>query len=135
MNDIKYYLFVSLGLLALILTFFVEISTPVGYVNEYQIIGKIKWGDGIPSSWDVPTYVYTYYFVRIGIIIELIIPPKRLIIISVLLIFLLSTVSGYFIYSNDTKLVTKTFVPYLVSMAVWVYLGLTMKGEKINDTV
>lgn len=104
-------------------------------MNEYQIIGKIKWGNGISSSWDVPTYVYTYYLVRIGIIIALIIPPKRLIIISVLLIFLLSTVSGYFIYSNDTKLVTKTFVPYLVSMAVWVYLGLTMKGEKINDTV
>ena len=130
MNITKYYLFVILGLLTLILTFFIEISTPVGYVNEYQIIGKIKWGDGTPTSWDVPTYVYTYYLVRIGIIIALIIPPRRVIITSVLLIFLLSTISGYFIYSNDTKLVSKTFVPYLIVIITWLYLGLTMKPEQ-----
>ena len=56
MNDTKYYLFVSIGLLALVFTFFIDISTPVGYVKEYQIISKIKWGNGIPSSWDVPTF-------------------------------------------------------------------------------
>ena len=129
MNITKYYLFVMLGLLTLILTFFTEISTPLGYVKEYQIIGKIKWGDEIPTSWDVPTYVYTYYLVRIGIIVALITPTRRVIIIFVLLIFLLSITSGYFIYSNDNKLVTKTFVPYLIAIITWLYLGLTVKRE------
>ena len=129
MNSTKYYLFIFFGLLAITLTFFIEIVTPVGYIKEYQIIGKIKWGDGIPTTWDVPTYVYTYFLVRIGIIIALLIPPRRVIIVSVLILFLLSTVSGYFIYSNDTKLVTITYVPYLLSMIAWLYLGLTMKSE------
>lgn len=130
MNSTKYYLFIAFGLLALILTFFIKVLTPVGIYDEYFLISKIKWNDKIPQSWDVYSYVYTYYLVRIGVIIALLISPRREIMIVILLLFLLSIVSDYFIFSNDSKLVTTTFLPYLLSMAVWLYLGLTMQKEQ-----
>ena len=130
MNSTKYYLFIVLGLLALILTFFIKVRTPVGIYNEYFLISKIKWDDEILEGWYVYSYVCTYYLVKIGIIMALLVPPKRVIIVIILLFFILSIISNYLIFSSDSKLVSATYIPYLISMVAWLYLGLTMKTEQ-----
>lgn len=130
MNSTKYYLFIASGLLTLILSFFVKVITPVGVFNEFYLISKIKWNNIIPKDWYVYTYFYTYYLVRIGIIIALLTSPRRETIAVIFLLFLISIISDYFIFSNDSKLVTTTFLPYLLSVAVWLYLGLMMPKGK-----
>jgi hypothetical protein len=44
-------------------------------------------------------------------------------------VFLISIISGYFMYSVNYQPIWETYVPYLLSMITWLYLGLTMKAE------
>ena len=125
MNTIKYYLFISTGLLALILGFFIDVTTQIGVLKEYVIIFHFNLEEYLTRFFYLQIYIITYYLIKIVIIISLFIPFKRIIIKLGFAFFILSMVSGYFVYINDYRPVWITYIPYLVSMIAWLYLGLT----------
>ncbi len=129
MNTLRYYLFIGSGLLALIFTFFIDAITAIGIFNEFKLICKIKWSDTSYWKWYEFVYVISYYLIRFGIIIALLTTHSKKIILSVLLLLLISLLSGIWFYMNDYHPVWETYIPYLLAIISWLYLGLTMKAE------
>ena len=130
MNTSKYYLFVGSGLLALIFTFFIDAVTDIGVFNEFKLLFHIKRNDVSYWKWYEFIYVISYYLIRLGVILTLLISYNRKFIVSVFFLFLISIVSAFWFFQNDYHPVWETYIPYLVSMIAWLYLGLTMNREQ-----
>lgn len=132
MNTLKYYLFIISGILVLISTFFIEVITQMGILSEYEILFHIKWNDVSYWRWYEYVHVICYYLIRLGIVVTLLFSNNRKIILSVLILLLTNTFSDFWFYRIDYHPVWTTYAPYLLSIIVWLYLGLTIKNRNIT---
>lgn len=126
----KYYLYIASGLLSLVFTFFIKVSTAINYAFEYGVIFNTNLEQFRLADLMIKIYLILYYILRALIVIGLLIPPNSFFTKCVFVVFIMSIISGYFMYKVNYQPVWETYVPYLLSMIAWLYLGLTVKSEQ-----
>lgn len=131
MNISRSHLFIVSGILALIFTFFIDVVTGIGILNEFKIIFHVKWKDIPYWKWYEYAYITSYYLLRFGVIVALLrLLHSRKLILFVLILLLINIISSIWFFQNDYHPVWVTYIPYLSSIITWLYLGLTRHKEQ-----